>query len=132
MASLSPLIGRAEELGQVEKLVREHRLVTVTGAAGVGKTRLVQEVRSRLAAMGDRVISVRLDDLPSGAGAAAIAGEAGMASPEALALASAGERITLVLDGCDHVLSGAVDLALRFCEATDDGAVLTTSRQALG
>ena len=44
MAALSPLIGRAEELGLVEKLVQEHRLVTVTGAAGVGKTRLVEEL----------------------------------------------------------------------------------------
>ena len=55
-----------------------------------------------------------------------------MGSPEALALASTGERILVVLDGCDHVLAGAVDLALRFCEATDAGAVLTTSRQPLG
>ena len=132
MASLSPLIGRAEELGLVEKLVQEHRLVTVTGAAGVGKTRLVEELRVQLAAAGDRVIAVRLDDLPAGAGAEAIAGEAGMASPEALALASTGERILVVLDGCDHVLAGAVDLALRFCGATDAGAVLTTSRQPLG
>ena len=132
MATLSPLIGRAEELGLVEKLVQEHRLVTVTGAAGVGKTRLVEELRAHLAAAGDRVIPVRLDDLPAGAGAAAIAGEAGMSSPEALALATTGERIIVVLDGCDHVLAGAVDLALRFCEATDAGAVLTTSRQPLG
>jgi predicted ATPase len=126
------LIGRTEELGLVEKLVREHRLVTVTGTAGVGKTRLVDELRAHLAAEGDRVIPVRLDDLPAGAGAEAIAGEAGMVSPEALAVASAGEWILVVLDGCDHVLAGAVDLALRFCEATDAGAVLTTSRQPLG
>ena len=132
MATLSPLIGRAEELGLVEKLVQEHRLVTVTGAAGVGKTRLVEELRAQLAAAGDRVISIRLDHLPAGAGAAAIAGEAGMSSPEALALATTGERIVIVLDGCDHVLEGAMDVALRFFEATDTGAVLTTSRQPLG
>jgi predicted ATPase len=132
MATLSPLIGRADELGLLEKLVREHRLVTVTGAAGVGKTRLVEELRTRLAAAGDRVIAMRLDDLPAGAGAEAIAGVVGMTSPEALALTSAGERILVVLDGCDHVLAGAVDLAMRFCEATDEGAVLTTSRQPLG
>src|SRR5688572_6292884 len=108
MATLSPLIGRSEELGLVEKLVREHRLVTVTGAAGVGKTRLVDELHGHLAAAGDRVIRVRLDDLPAGAGAAAIAGEAGMSSPEALALATTGERIIVILDGCDHVLAGAV------------------------
>src|SRR5688572_23800693 len=122
MATLSPLIGRAEELGLVEKLVREHRLVTVTGAAGVGKTRLVEELCAQLETAGGRVVSIRLDDLPSGSGAEAIASEAGMGTPEALALASAGERIVVVLDGCDHVLAGAVDLALRFCGATDSGA----------
>ena len=132
MATLSPLIGRTEELGLVEKLVQEHRLVTVTGAAGVGKTRLVEELRAHLTASGERVIPVRLDDLPAGAGAAAIAGEAGMGFAEALALATTGERIIVVLDGCDHVLAGAVDLALRFSDATDAGAVLTTSRQPLG
>ena len=132
MASLSPLIGRAEELGLVEKLVQEHRLVTVTGTAGVGKTRLVDEVVASRRAAGDRVISVRLDDVPAGADAQAIAGEAGMASAEALALASAGEPVLVVLDGCDHVLGGSVDLAQRFCAATDTGAVLTTSRQPLG
>jgi predicted ATPase len=132
VASLSPLIGRAEELGLVEKLVQEHRLVTVTGTAGVGKTRLVEELAVHLTAAGERVISVRLDDLPAGSGAAAIVGEAGMGSPEALALASTGERIVVVLDGCDHVLAGAVDVVLRFSQATDAGAVLTTSRQPLG
>jgi predicted ATPase len=132
VTSLSPLVGRVEELGLVEKLVQEHRLVTVTGAAGVGKTRLVEEICAERTAAGDRVISVRLDDVGPGADAAAIACEAGMASPEALALASAGERILVVLDGCDHVLAGATDLALRFCAATDTGVVLTTSRQPLG
>jgi predicted ATPase len=132
VASLSPLVGRAEELGLVGKLVQEHRLVTVTGAAGVGKTRLVSEVVADRRAAGDRVIVVRLEDVPAGADAQAIASEAGMVSAEALALASAGEPILVVLDGCDHVLGGAVDLARRFCAATDTGAVLTTSRQAFG
>jgi predicted ATPase len=132
VTSLSPLVGRAEELGLVEKLVQEHRLVTVTGAAGVGKTRLVEELCASRTAAGGRVITVRLDEVAPGADADAIAAEAGMASPEALALASAGERILVVLDGCDHVLPGATDLALRFFRATDTGAVLTTSRQPLG
>jgi predicted ATPase len=129
---LVPLVGRAEELRHVEKLVQEHRLVTVTGAAGVGKTRLVEALCAEQSAAGGRVIAIRLDDVGPGATADTIACEAGMASPEAVALASAGERILVVLDGCDHVLAGARDLALRFCAATDTGAVLTTSRQPLG
>ena len=42
-------VGRDVELGQVEAMLRGHRLVTLTGAGGVGKTRLATEVGKRLA-----------------------------------------------------------------------------------
>ena len=121
---------------------RTHREAGAGAPAG-GRSRAWRESARRapwstswvrdLAVLGARVIPVRLDDLPAGAGAEAIAGEAGMSSPEALALATTGERILVLLDGCHDVLAGAVDLAQRFCEATDSvAAVLTTSRQPLG
>jgi predicted ATPase len=132
VATLSPLIGRAEELGLVQRLVREHRLVTVTGTGGVGKTRLVNEVRTAIEAAGTRVVTLRLGNLSGGSDAHAITAEADKASPEALALAFADEPVVVVLDGCDHVLAGAADVAIRFCESSETGVVLTTSRQPLG
>jgi predicted ATPase/class 3 adenylate cyclase len=47
--SLSTLVGREEEVGEVRALLRTARLVTVTGPGGTGKTRLVQEVARELA-----------------------------------------------------------------------------------
>ena len=132
MPTLSPMVGRADELGLVQTLVREHRLVTVTGTGGVGKTRLVNEVRTALEASGTRVVTVRLGNLPSGSDAEAIAAETAMASPEALALACADDAVVVVLDGCDHVVAGAADTAIRFCDTTENGVVLATSRQPLG
>jgi predicted ATPase/class 3 adenylate cyclase/DNA-binding CsgD family transcriptional regulator len=40
-AQITPLIGRQEELREIRSLVCDHRLVTVTGAGGIGKTTLV-------------------------------------------------------------------------------------------
>jgi hypothetical protein len=50
------LVGRESELGEVQEAVKAHRLVTLTGVGGVGKTRLAVEVASRLA-----------DEFPDGA-----------------------------------------------------------------
>src|SRR6185312_14710088 len=43
------LIGRESEVGKIEAAVKAHRLVTLTGVGGVGKTRLALEVAARLA-----------------------------------------------------------------------------------
>jgi predicted ATPase/class 3 adenylate cyclase len=48
-AQTSPLFGRELELGDISRLVREHRLVTLTGPGGTGKTRLGLQVAAELA-----------------------------------------------------------------------------------
>src|SRR5258708_9966314 len=45
---LTSFVGRVQEIAQLEELVAAHRLVTLTGAGGAGKTRLAIEVASRL------------------------------------------------------------------------------------
>jgi predicted ATPase/class 3 adenylate cyclase len=47
-AQPSPLVGRERELGEVKLLLREHRLVTLTGTGGSGKTRLALQVAADL------------------------------------------------------------------------------------
>ena len=46
--SLTSFVGRGSEVGEIMRLVRDHRLVTLTGPAGTGKTRLAVEVASRM------------------------------------------------------------------------------------
>ena len=45
----TPLVGRAADLASLVELTREHRVVTITGPGGVGKTRLVIELGRQLA-----------------------------------------------------------------------------------
>src|SRR5688572_13698168 len=61
---LTSFVGRARELAEVATRLGEHRLVTLTGAGGVGKTRLALEVATRvLAGYADGVWAVELAPL---------------------------------------------------------------------
>jgi predicted ATPase len=128
----STFLGRDAELERLAGLVGEHRLVTVTGAGGIGKSRLVEE---RLAAFrtADRpVLVASLTNVEPGADADALSGELGMPSPEALALSVCDIDALVVLDNCEHVVAGAADFARRVLDAAPRVSVLATSRVPLG
>ena len=111
-------IGREKELVEVEEALSAHRLVTLTGVGGVGKTRLAQEVAARLA-----------DEYPDGVwlfelaavtdptavpdAVAAVLGitqQPGKSVGESVAAALEGRVRLLVFDNCEHVLDAAADL----------------------
>src|SRR5688572_27409368 len=48
--AITSFVGRGKDIERIERRLSEHRLVTLTGAGGIGKTRLAQEVASRLLA----------------------------------------------------------------------------------
>jgi predicted ATPase len=127
-------------MDRLEALLGRHRLVTVTGPGGSGKTRLAVEVARRLAGRfedGVWLVELAQIDDPSLV-AAAVASVLGLPEHRSLSMAEAvaagaGRRHgLLVLDNCEHVVDGSAGLCAALLEAGDDLRVLATSREALG
>ncbi|HUR48868.1 MAG TPA: adenylate/guanylate cyclase domain-containing protein [Acidimicrobiales bacterium] len=140
-AQLTSFVGREEELRVVEELLEAHRLVTLTGAGGAGKTRLAIEVAR----------AVR-DEFPHGvwlvelarvtdadrvwpALADAVGLPAGGADLDARGLVLAyfaSRRALLLLDNCEHVISAVAEVTDSLLSSTSELRVVATSREALG
>jgi predicted ATPase/TolB-like protein/Tfp pilus assembly protein PilF len=136
---VSELIGREAELFEVTALVTKHRLVTLTGEGGIGKTHLGIEVARHLLsefADGARVAELApLSDpeLVPVAVATALGLElaAGAMSPERVANALGGKQLMLVLDNCEHVIDAAARMAGALLHTNAAIRVLATSREPL-
>jgi predicted ATPase len=139
-AATTSLIGRESEVGEVHAAVKAHRLVTLTGVGGVGKTRLALEVAARL-----------VDEFPDGVwffelaavtdpaaipdAVAAVLGitqQPGKTVTESVASALEGRVRLLVFDNCEHVLNAAADLIEAILAHSTTVRILATSREGLG
>lgn len=139
-AVTTELIGRDEVLAGVTAEVRRHRLVTLAGVGGVGKTRLAIAAGAALA--GEFFDGACFVDLAVvGAGGDVAGAVAAALGPPATAggdrLASlrhhlADRRLVVILDNCEHVLPGAAAVAEALVSATADVHVLATSREPMG
>ncbi len=138
-AATTSLIGRESEVAEVQAAVKAHRLVTLTGVGGVGKTRLAHEVAGLL-----------VDEFPDGVwffelaavtdpaavpdAVAAVLGitqQAGKSVSESVATALEGRVRLLVFDNCEHVLDASADLVEEILAASATVKVLATSREGL-
>ena len=138
-SAVTSLIGRDAEAAEVEAAVWAHRLVTLTGMGGVGKTRLALEVAAQLA--GEFPDGVWVFELAAVADPAAVPDavaavlgltqQPGKTMSESVATAQEGRVRLLVFDNCEHVLDAAADLveAIRVQSATV--RILATSREGL-
>ena len=113
----SSFIGRESELDEVQVAVKAHRLVTLTGVGGVGKTRLATEVAARLAdEFPDGVWVFELAAVTDPAAVpdavAAVLGitqQPGKTASQSVAAALDGRIRLLVFDNCEHVLDAAAE-----------------------
>src|SRR5271155_2369569 len=120
---VSELIGRDVELNEILDLSASHRLVTLAGAGGIGKTRLGFEVaRHLLPRFADGVWVIELaplsdPELVPVAVATALGLElaSGVVSPLSVANALRSKRIMLVLDNCEHLVDAAAHMAETLC-----------------
>jgi len=138
--ALTSFIGRESEVAELQAAVKAHRLVTLTGVGGVGKTRLALEVAGRL-----------VDEFPDGVwvfelaavadpvavpdAVAAVLGiiqQPGKSMSESVAAALEGRVRLLVFDNCEHVLNAAADLIEAILAQSETVKILVTSREGLG
>jgi predicted ATPase/DNA-binding winged helix-turn-helix (wHTH) protein len=137
--AVSELIGREEALSEVTDLVTTHRLVTLIGAGGIGKTRLGLEVARHLfGEFADGVWVAELAPLSnpdlvplSVAVALGLDLSGGAVSAERLANAVAAKQLMLLLDNCEHVIDAAANMAGALLRANSASRVLATSREPL-
>jgi predicted ATPase len=132
-------IGREAEVAELVGLVGAHRLVTLTGVGGVGKTRLAVQVAAEL--VGEFPDGVWLVELaPVGdpavvpeavATALGVTPRAGLSVTASVAQALAGRRLLVVLDNCEHVLDAAAGLVEAVLAGTLSVRVMATSREGL-
>ncbi|MDF2711213.1 MAG: putative HTH-type transcriptional regulator [Nonomuraea muscovyensis] len=132
---LSRFVGRPGEPARIDALLAEHRLVTLTGPGGVGKTRLALEsARRRNHADGPWLIELaELEDptlLP--AALAGVLGVLGAATCDRVADVLGDRDVLLVLDNGEHLLEAVREAARTLLARTPGVRVLATSREPLG
>jgi len=137
---LTSFVARSDELERVSKKVASHRLVTLTGSGGVGKTRLAIELGAELIdGFGDGVWFIDVAPLARPA-------EVDIAVARVLSLRAADTgdprevvleylrplRALIVLDNCEHLLDTCGELATALAARCPEVHVLVTSREPLG
>ncbi len=137
---LTSFIGRERELATVKGLLGSHRLVTLAGSGGCGKTRLALQAAADV-----------LEDYPNGAwlvelgslsdpalvaqavvSALGLREQAGQTPTQTLAECLKPKTMLLILDNCEHLLPACADLADALLRACPQVTLLASSREALG
>lgn len=130
------LLGRDADLDSALELLERHRVVTLVGTGGVGKTRLALEVGRRLEGAGEHVVVVELAAVSDADGVAgALAGALGLTRRGAGTMLDdvteflRDRRLLLLLDNCEHVLDTVADVVERVVRECPGVRVLATSRE---
>ncbi|WP_258951920.1 ATP-binding protein [Lentzea californiensis] len=138
-AARDTFVGRQQELSKLDQLLRRHRLVTLVGSAGAGKTRLALEAAGRLRrGRTDRVLLVSLgeitasrDVMPALADALGVIAQFDEPLRDTVVETLVNMKMLVVLDNCEHLLDTCAELTDVLLNRCPGVRVLATSREAL-
>jgi predicted ATPase/class 3 adenylate cyclase len=137
--STTPLVGRAADLAFLADLARDHRVLTITGPGGVGKTRLLAELGRLLAPeFVDGVAFVTLADviddggfLPALAEALDVKEAEGRTLGEGIEALLGNRKALLLLDNLEQIVGAAATEVARLVDACPELSIVATSRTPL-
>jgi predicted ATPase/class 3 adenylate cyclase/DNA-binding NarL/FixJ family response regulator len=137
---LTNFIGREAQMDDVRSLLGDRRLVTLTGAGGIGKTRLAVQVATQMAAeFGDGVWYVDLAPITdpglvpvTAARALGLPDQLGRSATDTALRFIAEQRMLVVLDNCEHLLDAVAALSVALLGGCPGLTVLATSREPVG
>jgi predicted ATPase/DNA-binding CsgD family transcriptional regulator len=138
-AQLTPLIGRSDDISEVGEFVAGERLVTLTGSAGVGKTRLALAVAAEMVERyygGVWWVDLAALSDPDAIGRTALAA---VAAREAVGVPAATQLVAvlgdaaalIVLDNCEHLVTACAQFVSDLLASSGALTVLATSREPL-
>ncbi len=135
----SSLIGRAELVARAMQLIDEHRVVTMLGPGGVGKTRLLLEVGQQLTVAGrsEAVVLCELGAADEDSAMDAVAGVLGVDRRanrpvvDSIIATLDDDPVILLLDNCEHVLDPVAELVDRIVASCPRVTTVATSRERL-
>jgi predicted ATPase/DNA-binding CsgD family transcriptional regulator len=137
---LTSFVGRGAELTRIRELLAENRLVTLTGAGGVGKTRLAVQVAAQMTdEFGGGVWCVDLAPITDPevvpiavARAFGLPDQRGRSTMDTLTRFVADRRMLVMLDNCEHLLDASAELVVTLLGAAAGLTLLATSREPIG
>ena len=139
-AQLTNFIGRQTEITELQQIIADNRLVTLTGAGGAGKTRLAVQVAAQV--VGEFPDGVWFIDLApitnpvvvsvTVARTLGLPDQPGRSTMEILLRFVGDRRMLLLLDNCEHLLDACDQMIAELFDACPQLTILTTSREPLG
>ena len=139
-SQFTSFVGRGAQLTEVRELLAENRLVTLTGAGGVGKTRLAVQVADQLAGeFADGVWYVDLAPITDPelvpvtvARALGLPDQPGRSTMDTLLRFVRDRQMLVVLDNCEHLLDASAELVVALLGGAPGLTLLATSREPIG
>ena len=132
---LTSFVGREVELGEISSLLGDHRLVTLTGTGGIGKTQLALRVAAAQNGSGVRFIPLAMATGESVVGVVASAlgvrESANRALADTLVASLKNKSPLLIFDNCEHVVGEAASVAADLLGRCRHVRILATSREPL-